>query len=1004
MQPQGDPIPPEALLRHGAFVRAVAREVLRDEARADDAAQDAWVAALESPPRSTAALSAWLRRVTRRAALRQLRSGARRKRREESTAREECVPSVADDLGRESVLRDVGDAVLALREPYRSTVFGRYYEDKSVAELAREAGCPVATVESRLRRAHAMLRDRFERSLGPGDWRAALAPFAAAGLPEATGVAAPVQATLPHLAPTTAATGTLIMSTQIKWSVAAAVAAAGLLVALGRPDTTDVARDETSNVVEPLAADLAALDADPTAAVGPADDARVAADLAPPEVATAAPDAPKPTTGDLSLVVRYADGAPATGRTVDLMPWDGGNAFADVESHVTDGAGEVFVAGVPAGRVLVSLDVADGGGVDVVAGETTVAELEIPLGVLVRGRVVGPDGAGVADADVWVSDYGVDTDGHVVTRSGPDGAFEIEHLPSRRRIAAMAKGYDPAHLRQVVGAPGASVDVVLRLRAGGASIRGSVQGVDGVPAVGARVRFLPRDPGESSGTDGEPDLGLPAYSVRCGEDGAFRLDGLPIGLGRLYVRASGLAPFAEDVRLQRGDEVTRDLTLPAEGVVRGVVRDDSGAPVAGARLMAGDYGAPDFSLVHSRSDGSFVLDALPHGPITVEVEHDRAGRASADLVVQDGAPTEWNPELQRGLVLRGVVRTADGEPLADWVVDAHTMQPLEGETRYWSEQRRTDAGGRFEVPGCPAQALRAELRPPHYGQNPVATRSGFLAVEGELVLVVDESDLPSARVRGVVQDADGLPPAGQVRIRRRASESRFTLSRSIGSDGEFELGPMPAGTYALEVDTESAPARTLLTFDIAAEEELELPLVELPRMATVRLESAEPAAFSELRVAERQADDGPRRYPTEFSDPVGQDIVLWPGTYDLAVRGPGSAPVLETVELTPGRTVTLELEPAPGRDCVLRCVLPERAGKAAFLMVAVTLDGRSVARWTEMRPAHVDHTVRGRLESGVYDVVARTETGLEWQGEITVEAGSGEQRIELPLRAKDAPR
>ncbi|MEM9383177.1 MAG: carboxypeptidase-like regulatory domain-containing protein, partial [Planctomycetota bacterium] len=867
------------------------------------------------------------------------------------------------------------------------------------------AGCPIATVESRLRRAHALLRERFERSMGPEDWRAALAPFAAAGFPRVEGAAASGSTALPHLATGSAATGTLIMSTQIKWSVAAAAAAVGLVVTLGRPDTGVVERAEQQDVVAPRSAELVAPEADSTVAVAPTAEGRTAAESPPPgDAAPAATREATPTTGDLRVVVCYADGAPAGGRTIDVMPWDGGNPFADVRSHVTDDAGEVLLTLVPAGRVLLGLDVADGAGVDVVAGETTVAELEIPLGVHVRGRVVGPDGAGVEGADVWVSDYGVDTDGHVVTTSSADGAFEIAHLPSRRRIAAMAGGYGPAHLRQIVAEAGATVEVVLRLRSDGATIRGRLADALGAPAVGARIRFLPRDPGETSGTDGEPDLGLPAYSVRSGPDGTYRLEGLPTGLGRLYVRADGKAPYAEDVGLGAGDELVRDVVLETEGVVRGVVRDEEGVPLVGARLMAGVYGAPDFSLVHSGRDGGYVLDALPHGALTVEVEHDAAGRASAKLVVLDGAPTVWNPELQRGLVLRGVVRTSDGAPLADWVVDVHTMQPLTGETRFWSEQRRTDAAGRFEVPGSPEQKLRAELRPPHYGRNPVASRADFLAAGGELVFVVDEADLPSARVRGVVQGADGLPAAGQVRVRRRADEARFTLSRPIAQDGGFELGPMPAGEYALEVDPESAPSRVLLNFEVAAEEELDLALLELPRTATLRLESDSPDAFDELRVAERATADGPRRYPTEYTDPVGQDIVLWPGTYDLAVRGAGSAPILDTVELEPGGAWTLDLEPVPGRDCALRCVLPEDAGQAAFLMVAVTLDGRSVARWTEMRPARVDHTVRGRLEPGVYRVVARTETGFEWQGDVTVEAGPGEQRIELSLRAASGPR
>jgi DNA-directed RNA polymerase specialized sigma24 family protein len=53
------------LLRHQGFVRRLARELVRDASLADDLAQEAWVWALERPPRLAGAARAWFRTVLR---------------------------------------------------------------------------------------------------------------------------------------------------------------------------------------------------------------------------------------------------------------------------------------------------------------------------------------------------------------------------------------------------------------------------------------------------------------------------------------------------------------------------------------------------------------------------------------------------------------------------------------------------------------------------------------------------------------------------------------------------------------------------------------------------------------------------------------------------------------------------------------------------------------------------------------------------------------------------
>ncbi|MBI3845534.1 MAG: sigma-70 family RNA polymerase sigma factor, partial [Planctomycetes bacterium] len=123
-------IDPEVLLTHGDFVRAIARQLLADEARVDDAVQETWVAALEHPPRTATNVRGWLAAIARNVVRVASRGERRRRMREESAARPERLPSTADVVEREALRREVVDAVLGLDEPYRTTLLLRFFEDE----------------------------------------------------------------------------------------------------------------------------------------------------------------------------------------------------------------------------------------------------------------------------------------------------------------------------------------------------------------------------------------------------------------------------------------------------------------------------------------------------------------------------------------------------------------------------------------------------------------------------------------------------------------------------------------------------------------------------------------------------------------------------------------------------------------------------------------------------------------------------------------------------------
>jgi len=173
----------DQLVRHEAFVQAIARALLGDEARAQDVVQETWLTALRRSPDRAGSTRAWLGRVARNLALDDRRSAQRRATREQLVARAEAIESVDESYARLSVQRDVVDAVLGLREPYRSVVMLRFFQELDANAVAERLGRSAATVRSQQSRALGLLRESLDGKYGGDEalWVSVLLPLAATG-------------------------------------------------------------------------------------------------------------------------------------------------------------------------------------------------------------------------------------------------------------------------------------------------------------------------------------------------------------------------------------------------------------------------------------------------------------------------------------------------------------------------------------------------------------------------------------------------------------------------------------------------------------------------------------------------------------------------------------------------------------------------------------------------------------------------------------------------------
>ncbi len=167
-------IPQEELLRQLGWVESLAGHLLGDPNAAADVTQDAWLKLHQRPDVRGAGSLRWLARVTRSLVRERRRASRRRSRRERDVARSEAQPSTYDVVERNALQQRVSEAVMALDEPYRSTILHRYLDDLTTAEIAERMGVSAAAVRQRLSRGRSLLRARFERELGPGQWTQAL--------------------------------------------------------------------------------------------------------------------------------------------------------------------------------------------------------------------------------------------------------------------------------------------------------------------------------------------------------------------------------------------------------------------------------------------------------------------------------------------------------------------------------------------------------------------------------------------------------------------------------------------------------------------------------------------------------------------------------------------------------------------------------------------------------------------------------------------------------------
>lgn len=662
------PIDPLALLEHADWARALAAHLVRDDASADDLVQETWFAAIRRLPSGDRPLRPWLATVMRRLALRRRRDDGRRERRDRAAGTVVAcgsAPSAASVAAALDAHRALGAAVESLPEPYRTTVYLRYYEGLDGNAVAARTGVPPATARWRLARGLELLRAHLDARSpgGRGAWRALLAPLVpggAGGPPKTPDARPPAQGpasgNVAVPASQLAAAGAILMTSTTKVMVAVAVIAALAggawfgTEALRGPAVPTSASPEDGTGPAP-----AGRPGDRTPPRRARAGTRDAADASasPQDAATAdRPDRGAAATTDGPLVrVRVEDpeGAPVAGASVSIRDGET-NVVARSDAA---GAASLRLVQASAPRTLELAIDADGltsawRYVDVPAtGEVDAGVVRLADAGTVEGFVVGPDGLAVAGAEVGVVDRDVPDGALAGARRSPHGIAESAprtrtDAAGRFVLAGVPVGASRlwVHARGWLGSASERVNVRARQRTQGVRIgmerpdpsevvAGVVVDADARPVAGARVHYSYWY-GSVSGTT----------TIDADDTGRFVIliekDGVIGSISAAEPSGSRRSAVIASVR-PGGSPLTLTIGAGPSVVLR--VRAPGGAAIGrfGWTLVA-ESGATLFhEAVADRADGDATLD-LPATRTRILVDAPGHDLARSDVIDPDAPP------------------------------------------------------------------------------------------------------------------------------------------------------------------------------------------------------------------------------------------------------------------------------------------------------------------------------------------------------------------------------
>jgi len=567
--------------------------------------------------------------------------------------------------------------------------------------------------------------------------------------------------------------------------------------------------------------------------------------------------------------------------------------------------------------------------------------------LLLEGQVLDQGELPVAGATVTI-----DTRPRRTTRTGQDGTFQFEHLIGRRyRLGARLDDQVAGPVLHQLTAD--SPPVILHLRRG-SSVEVHVSNTaSGRPLPGAMVELRSSE----------------NLSAVTNPAGTATFTGVASGIASVHAQAPGFAPARQLVMVPvtpGPQPVQVRLALSGGAAVNGIVVDDTGRPVAGARVLAVDIDRL-IDLQDARRDGAlsdeqgrFSIAALPSGSYRLQATHPDHPPATAGPVDCDGRHpvSQVRIVMNAGGSIAGRVVDAGGAPVP-WATvrvgsqDSSSPRARRRVRRGGRLRRRqgtADENGEFSIKGLPRDRLLVVARGPDASST---TRrvdlSGTPRVD-DLVLRLDVT----GTISGQVVTSAGEPVAEvQVIARpdfwkegfRRDARLRGRSQTMTDGGGNFELRGLTKGSYRLQASRSGSTFRRLGTGGVEARTGDRDVLIILDPEGGIsgRVEFTGGGVPDSFNVAVGLPPG------VNFTGTAGRfELSQVPsGTHQVSINGPGFAEAeIAGVEVRPGQVTDLGVvQLQPGRTVSGRVLEPDGTPvTGATVVVARQLvgDGKSL--------------------------------------------------------------
>jgi hypothetical protein len=451
---------------------------------------------------------------------------------------------------------------------------------------------------------------------------------------------------------------------------------------------------------------------------------------------------------------------------------------------------------------------------ELIAGEEHAVTLALPFSREdhVIGRVVSKkQSAWIAGASVSI--------GRMQARTDDTGIFHAWVEPGESRSAVIeAENYTPVRIELAGGHDTVANAAVIPLFHLGvikvAAVDSSGQPLGGVrvlvqpPPELAALRSLKRPLGE--GDDGS------RLDVTEMETGGCEFDEVPAGVPlQLRITRNQSVLQETTLTLDSGETRTLEVTVRAPGIIRGVLVDQDGHPVADARigldadpdddqeLAGGDSGvtrtdASGRFAFHDVSSGPWLVGPTGPGDTEIPPAADCFVRVAERARLGDGVnEVDLTLHVHRGLYIRGTVLTPGGEPQPRcrlWLISDDSLTDLEA---------TSDADGGFVAGPLLPGRYRIHTR----AKDDAVMGPGFArAAAGESGVVVRLTR--GVDVNGVVRDGNE-PCAAFLAFAPR--EQGGWCTGQAEEDGLYQVASLAPGLYDVLVQCEERGLATIVS-------------------------------------------------------------------------------------------------------------------------------------------------------------------------------------------------